>query len=158
MLQPHCTSGMGRELEEGRGCHVLDISPWQMGQFIGSFLLRFVNRRLLVPVRFFRSFCCGCSVSERHLFAADRQDSGLGCQTALVLDAEHFPGVLLRLLFGAEPLRLTGSVASGQKLNSVISHVLLSHLTGPSAHYSLQCLINSSTCPRATSLVRVVRE
>src|SRR5271165_1811511 len=56
MLQPHCTSGRGRELEARRGCHVLDISPWQMGQFIGSFLLRFVARGQLAPIR--RAFGC----------------------------------------------------------------------------------------------------
>jgi hypothetical protein len=86
------------------------------------------------------------SVSERHVFAADWHDSGLGCQAAFFRDAEHSPRMLLRLLFGAEPLRRARGVASGQKLNSVIGHALLSHLAGPSAHYSLQFLTHSQTC------------
>jgi len=66
---------------------------------------------------------------EGHPVSIHRKNSGLGRQSALVSDAEHFLGVLLRLLFGTEPLRLAGGGASSQKFNSVVSHASIVSLT-----------------------------
>src|SRR5271165_5274860 len=60
---------------------------------------------------------------EGHPVSIHRKNGGLGCQSALVGDAEHFLGVLLRLLFGAKPLRLARGGVFVQKFNSVVSHV-----------------------------------
>src|SRR5208337_183665 len=66
---------------------------------------------------------------EGHPVSIHRKNGGLGCQSALVGDAEHFLGVLLRLLFGAKPLRLARGGAFVQKFNSVVSHVSIVSLT-----------------------------
>jgi len=66
---------------------------------------------------------------ERHPVSVHRKNSGLGCQSAFVSDAEHSLGVLFRLLFGAKTLRLARSGTLGQKFNSVVSHVSIVSLT-----------------------------
>ena len=59
------------------------------------------------------------------------------CQAAFLGYAKDFSGVLLRLFFGAKPLRVMRLGGSGRKFNSVISHTLLSHLTRVSALISV---------------------
>src|SRR5208337_539587 len=76
---------------------------------------------------------------EGHPASVHRKNGGLGCQSALVSDSEYFPGVLLRLLFGAEPLRLAWSGAFGKKLNSVVSHASIVSPRG--AECPLFCII-----------------
>src|SRR5271157_3576571 len=91
---------------------------------------------------------------DRHPISVYGKNSGFGCQAAFVPYAQNSLCVLLRLLFGAKPLGLSRGGGSGQKLNSVVSHVLFSHVARSSAHYFVQlmarCLtarIGTNRCP-----------
>jgi len=62
---------------------------------------------------------------DRHPISVHGKNSGFGCQSAFVAYAQNSLCVLLRLLFSAEPLRLSRRGGSGQKFNSVVSHAFI---------------------------------
>ena len=63
---------------------------------------------------------------KSHPISVHGKNSGFGCQAAFVAYAQNSLCVLLRLLFGAEALRLSRSGGgSRQKFNLVVSHVFI---------------------------------